>query len=258
MNQTLKLFGMILIQYAHQVVLAILIFGDRLWFTSGKHGVYTKVPLTEEYCELYDMGYDQGGCQDEIYLMGSHYWRYIDVNGDCNDGYPIFLMYDNHTLHGWGVTMINYDRPYPTSSRWDEVIGAYIGGFFLPDELPTCLAEQEIPLNVMHVYMTSSVLANPTLCEDTITMVDGFQISDQLGCDDQDSTIIDSDESSGGDGNNGNTNGNNDDNTDNEVVNIIIGVCAAVLVLIVGFGIFFEWRNNKKQHVQQDTYYQQM
>ena len=138
--------------------------GDRLWIANGTQSQYSKIPLNESYCLLERQGWNEGGCKDGIFKMGVHYWRYNEVDTNCNDSYPVFILYDNHILHAWGVAMGNTDRPYTNETRWEHPEGSFLTSFFLTGEAPTCLAAQSKVFNSLHVYMTSSVIAEATAC----------------------------------------------------------------------------------------------
>ena len=82
----------------------------------------------------------------------------------CEKNYPLFLLYDNQKLHGWGVAALNEDRPTTevlmnASKRWEYPPKSLLSNFF-PDDYPPCAEEQPGPFISMHVYMTSSVLIN--------------------------------------------------------------------------------------------------
>merc|ERR1740123_1120963 len=144
-------------------------FGDRLWFANDNHSSYTKVPLNESTHALNDADWSLGACKDVPFRMGDHWWRYLSTDGDCNDAYPIFVLYDGGVLHAWGVAMGNEDRPFYNSTRWEHPAGATLTSFFLEGEAPTCLAAQSKLYNSQHVYMTSSVLVDTTTCTASTT-----------------------------------------------------------------------------------------
>mmetsp|Transcript_15253 Transcript_15253/g.23148 ORF Transcript_15253/g.23148 Transcript_15253/m.23148 type:complete len:332 (-) Transcript_15253:287-1282(-) len=144
--------------------------GDRLWISNGNEGTYSKIPLNQSEAVLESDGWVLGGCKDGIFKMGYHYWRYSSPDADCG-AYPVFLNYDNGILHAYGVAMGNADRPLPDTmgARWEHPEGQMLTSFFQPDEAPTCLADQTQVMNSMHVFMSSSVLNNPTPCPTTTT-----------------------------------------------------------------------------------------
>ena len=76
-------------------------YGDRLWFANGSHTQYSKVPLNQSTEYLNAEGWAMGACKDGPFKMGTHWWRYLSVDGNCNASYPIFVLYDNGVLHAW-------------------------------------------------------------------------------------------------------------------------------------------------------------
>lgn len=144
-------------------------FGDRLWFANGSHASYSQIPLNESSEYLNREGWSLGACKDSAFRMGTHWWRYLSVDGDCNTAYPLFVLYDDGILHAWGVAMGNEDRPFLNSTRWEHPAGATLTSFFLDGEAPTCLAQQGKLYNSQHVYMTSSVLKETTSCTAAVT-----------------------------------------------------------------------------------------
>jgi len=137
--------------------------GDRLWFRTGNNSFY-EVPLLENTTALDSDGWVMGAC---FVGMGMHYWRYVDVNMNCNNTYPIFLLYNQQKLNAWGIAMAHDDRPYLTSYRWEHPGGQSLQCFFQKGDMPACLPKQGT-LSTQHVFMT-----NPfwDLCIDQIEKI---------------------------------------------------------------------------------------
>ena len=131
--------------------------GDRLWFAHGNDGTYFGIPLTEDTTALGNEGWYNGKC---VILMGQHWWRNISPDMDCNDTYPLFLLYTRGKLNGWGIAQSHDDRPNNlTSDRWEHPGGSVLKAFFQDDDFPECLLDQGT-LNTQHVYMTNYFLNN--------------------------------------------------------------------------------------------------
>jgi len=147
-------------------------YGDRLWFANGSHSDYSKTPLTQDVAELDQEGWVLGACKAYPFQMGTHWWRYSSNTTNCNESYPIFLLYDDDDrLHAWGVAMGNSDRPALTESlRWEHPPGDSLTSFFAPGGAPVCLVKQSEAYNSQHVYMTNN---SATTCITTTVPTSG-------------------------------------------------------------------------------------
>eukprot|EP01084_Bolivina_argentea_P073680 133683_1 len=125
--------------------------GDRLWFAQRSQSSFYKAPLNQSKEALESNGWVYGAC---FWQMGYHWWRYITVNENCNDMYPIFLLYNNNKLNAWGIAMAHEDRPKLTSFRWEHPGGSELNNFFQPGTIPACLPKQGT-LSTMHIFMTN-------------------------------------------------------------------------------------------------------
>eukprot|EP00485_Elphidium_margaritaceum_P009832 CAMPEP_0202685402 /NCGR_PEP_ID=MMETSP1385-20130828/1145_1 /ASSEMBLY_ACC=CAM_ASM_000861 /TAXON_ID=933848 /ORGANISM="Elphidium margaritaceum" /LENGTH=292 /DNA_ID=CAMNT_0049339737 /DNA_START=69 /DNA_END=947 /DNA_ORIENTATION=+ len=135
--------------------------GDRLWIAQAAVGAdtdggYLKVPLTEDEDGLDQHGFAKGAC---FWGMGQHYWRYMSVNMDCNEAYPIFLLYNGGVLNAWGIAMAHDDRPNAEavkkySKKWENPSGDSLKFFFGKGQMPLCLPKQG-EMITMHVYMNN-------------------------------------------------------------------------------------------------------
>ena len=86
--------------------------------------------------------------------MGTHYWRDMTVDMDCDDTYPIFLLYNGGALDAWGIALAHSDRPYLSSYRWEHPGGSELNYFFQSGEIPTCLPDAGT-LSTQHIFLTN-------------------------------------------------------------------------------------------------------
>ena len=91
--------------------------------------------------------------------MGKHYWRWISSDMNCNNTYPIFILYTRSKLNAWGIAMAHSDRPYLTSDRWEHPGGTELEYFFQSDTFPQCLLDAGT-LSTQHIYMTNPIWDN--------------------------------------------------------------------------------------------------
>jgi len=86
-----------------------------------------------------------------FYGMGQHYWYDIKTDMDCNDFFPIFLMYNEGILNGFGFATGSDVQ----SSNVEHPPKALLGLFFKSETRPKCL-ENEPNLSTQHVYLQRS------------------------------------------------------------------------------------------------------
>merc|ERR1712150_420440 len=115
--------------------------GDRIVIQNGAE------LLTLPYFES-DIGstdWTRGKCFPD---MGNHYWYDVTPDMTCEEFQPIFLLYNDNILNGFGWAMIA-DLPSP---RLEHPTSSALGGF-MPDDYPPCL--DEVPdFSTIHIYMT--------------------------------------------------------------------------------------------------------
>jgi len=87
--------------------------------------------------------------------MGQHYWYGIKTDMDCNDFFPIFLLYNQGILNGFGFAT----GSDITSSNVEHPTKPLLGLFFKPETQPKCL-DNEPNLSTQHVYLQSSPRLN--------------------------------------------------------------------------------------------------
>ena len=91
--------------------------------------------------------------------MGDHYWHGISASMNCDDAYPIFVLYTRGELVGWGVAMAHSDRPDLKSYRWEHPAGDDLRWFFQENNFPQCLPRQG-KLSTQHIFMTNPIWNN--------------------------------------------------------------------------------------------------
>ena len=96
--------------------------------------------------------WEKGAC---FWQMGYHYWRYMSIDMDCNDTYPIFLLYNGGKLNAWGIALAHHDRPYLSSYRWEHPGGSELDYFFQSGQIPTCLPNDGT-LSTQHIFLTNA------------------------------------------------------------------------------------------------------
>ncbi|CAG0897811.1 unnamed protein product [Darwinula stevensoni] len=92
-----------------------------------------------------------GAC---FFSMGNHYWLNIASDMDCDDFFPVFLLFNNGklTAFGWGI------HGYYESPRFEHPPSFSLGMFL--DPVPNCLVEvtDTIGVSTMHIYFNSDPL----------------------------------------------------------------------------------------------------
>lgn len=119
--------------------------GDKLLLQTGNQPSDTmSIPFKQE--DLAGTKWVRGGCFPS---MGRHYWYDISADMNCDDFYPMFLLYNSDRLTGFGWVA----QGNAASSRYEHPPPKKLGlGFFLSDTKPKCIAE--IPsLSTQHVYL---------------------------------------------------------------------------------------------------------
>ncbi|KAL9955112.1 hypothetical protein ACROYT_G036396 [Oculina patagonica] len=118
--------------------------GDQLLMQTGTQYTSTmSIPFKQE--DLAGTKWVRGGC---LPTMGRHYWYNISPDMNCDDYFPMFLLYNKDRLNGFGwVAQGNagskrYEHPPPKKLDF---------GFFLKGTKPKCLPN--IPsLSTQHIY----------------------------------------------------------------------------------------------------------
>ncbi|GFO02749.1 hypothetical protein PoB_002925400 [Plakobranchus ocellatus] len=117
--------------------------GENLWIQTNANPMkLMKIAKKEENIEA---PWVKGKC---FYTMGNHYWYNITDNMDCNAFFPVFLLYNEEKLNGFGWALVA-DLP---SSHYEHP-GKETFGLFM-ESVPKCLTNRG-PISTMHIYMTS-------------------------------------------------------------------------------------------------------
>lgn len=117
--------------------------------TSPKHDVMP-IPLKEKDVTV-QTNFKKGRC---FYGMGQHYWYGVTEDMDCEDFYPVFLLYNGGELNAFGWATAGFvDSPrveHPPNSKF------FLEKFFFPEgAFPKCIAEKdakERKLTTQHIY----------------------------------------------------------------------------------------------------------
>ncbi|KAK3747637.1 hypothetical protein QZH41_011728, partial [Actinostola sp. cb2023] len=90
-------------------------YGDRLLILDGATSKTINIPFKEE--DLAGTKWVSGRC---FPLMGQHYWYDISNGMDCQDFYPVFIMYNGNRLNAFGwntygdLKSSRYEHPTPS------------------------------------------------------------------------------------------------------------------------------------------------
>jgi len=126
------------------------VVGDKLLIQTNANRDLMEIPLKETDV-LGKTPFIKGKC---FYGMGQHYWYDISNDMDCEDFYPVFLLYNGGELNafGWATSgMVDSPRvEHPPNS-------AFGLSFFWPkDKFPKCVLEEEQirrRLTTQHIYL---------------------------------------------------------------------------------------------------------
>jgi len=90
-----------------------------------------------------------------FYGMGNHYWYDIRDTMDCDDTFPVFLLYNKKRLNAFGWA---FNPNYDSSYRWEHPSQSAFK-YFLPLPFPPCLGKDE-PTSTLHIYLSTNPIAN--------------------------------------------------------------------------------------------------
>jgi len=90
-----------------------------------------------------------------FYGMGMHYWYDVRDTMDCDDIFPVFLLYNKKRLNAFGWA---FNPNYDSSYRWEHPQQSAFK-HFLPLPFPPCLGKDE-PTSTLHIYLQSSPQLN--------------------------------------------------------------------------------------------------
>lgn len=121
--------------------------GDRLLLQTGSSASQNvRIPFKEE--DLAGTKWVAGQC---FYLMGQHYWYNISAGMNCDDFFPMFIMYNKKRLNAFGWDL-NADL---TSKRYEHPTWDKLNWFFKPETKPQCLKDAKV-LSTQHIYLDSA------------------------------------------------------------------------------------------------------
>ncbi|XP_071090188.1 uncharacterized protein [Haliotis cracherodii] len=104
----------------------------------------TKVPKLER--NIGSTLWTKGHC---FRTMGQHYWYNLRKDQSCDEFFPMFLLYNQGILDGFGWAFL---ANLTTSTRYEHPrMTAF--GYFL-DPVPDCLYTQTSGTTTMHIYMS--------------------------------------------------------------------------------------------------------
>ncbi|WAR21229.1 hypothetical protein MAR_015203 [Mya arenaria] len=124
--------------------------GTGLWVQNGTTPSSTvQIPMTIEQART--SAWTEGKC---FASMGKHFWYNLSKGMDCNDFFPMFLLYNGGVLNGFGWA---YGIDITASSRLEHPPAVTYAQFMA--EVPTCLGTWGT-LTTLHIYLTDSALAD--------------------------------------------------------------------------------------------------
>eukprot|EP00058_Branchiostoma_floridae_P022839 XP_002608329.1 hypothetical protein BRAFLDRAFT_89333 [Branchiostoma floridae] len=107
---------------------------------------YELIPRDED--NLATTLWTKGGC---FYTMGQHYWYDTSADMDCEDFFPVFLLYNSGRLNGFGWN-INADLNSP---RYEHPAVDVLDMFF--QDTPACFVQHaQRGLTTQHIYLDDS------------------------------------------------------------------------------------------------------
>ncbi|XP_068673239.1 uncharacterized protein [Montipora foliosa] len=125
--------------------------GDRLLLLNGTSPQeFVQAPSNEAGLE--GSAWTEGQC---VWTMGKLYWYDLVSVSDCNSLFPVFLMYTNEVLNGFGWIL-----PYKNENpRFVHATNASFPNLFKNGTIPSCFWNTS-HLSLMHVYLDSYPFMN--------------------------------------------------------------------------------------------------
>ncbi|XP_033742573.1 uncharacterized protein LOC117329006 isoform X2 [Pecten maximus] len=124
--------------------------GDALYIQNGTDAAVHSLVIPKEESGISSTKWTKGHC---FYTMGMHYWYDVKADMNCDDFFPVFLLYNQGKLNafGWAIdTSMSSERmEHPPEST----IKLFI------DPVPQCLLQKQ-QLSTMHIFLTSSPITN--------------------------------------------------------------------------------------------------
>lgn len=122
--------------------------GTNLYIQNGTNAEKNSMMIPHKQTGMAGTMWTEGKC---FYTMGKHYWYNTSEDMDCDDFWPVFLLYNSGELTGFGWAM-GADLTSPHVEHPPKLV---LGAFF--KDTPKCLKKYK-HLTTMHIYLTSSVL----------------------------------------------------------------------------------------------------
>ncbi|KAL4231141.1 hypothetical protein ACF0H5_008724 [Mactra antiquata] len=126
--------------------------GTGLWIQNGTDPVRDSITIPQRMSDADASKWTKGAC---FISMGVHYWYQISKGMNCDNFYPVFLLYNGGVLNGFGWAIGMDLKSY--SSHIEHPPQSSYGNFML--ETPDCLNAMGT-LTTLHIYMTDSALAD--------------------------------------------------------------------------------------------------
>ncbi|XP_060065158.1 uncharacterized protein LOC132545493 [Ylistrum balloti] len=124
--------------------------GDSLFIQNGTDAAKNSFVVPKEETYLDSTKWTKGHC---FVSMGEHYWYNVTSDMNCDDFFPVFLLYNKGRLNAFGWAL---GTPM-TSNRTEHPPSSVIKEFINP--VPQCLLNKA-QLSTMHIYLTSTPLEN--------------------------------------------------------------------------------------------------
>lgn len=125
--------------------------GDRLLIlNSTTSAAFVQAPLLED--SLSRSVWTEGRC---FWSMGKLYWYGLSKVSDCNTLFPVFLMYTNKELNGFGWIL-----PHKiNNTQFVHATHSSFPNLFTNKTVPECFRDTRA-LSLMHFYLDSNPLLN--------------------------------------------------------------------------------------------------
>ncbi|XP_060599048.1 uncharacterized protein LOC132752700 isoform X2 [Ruditapes philippinarum] len=126
--------------------------GTGLWIQNGTNPVAHSITIPKTVADADASKWNKGAC---FVTMGFHYWYDMSKNMNCDNFYPVFLLYNGGVLNGFGWALAMDLKNY--STRIEHPPQSSYGHFMTPP--PDCLSTLGT-VTTLHVYLTDSPTAN--------------------------------------------------------------------------------------------------
>ncbi|XP_019646226.1 PREDICTED: uncharacterized protein LOC109486777 [Branchiostoma belcheri] len=122
--------------------------GGGLYLQTGYNPETDNMPIPRDEADIGTTLWTKGGC---FYTMGQHYWYNTAADMNCDDFFPVFLLYNSGRLNGFGWN-INANLNSP---RYESPPADALSMFF--EDTPACFDQHvQRGLSTMHIYLDDS------------------------------------------------------------------------------------------------------